>query len=73
MTTTKPVLQPDTLYLAHDRFVCARTACAGSAALHTGVTISGAPVTKVTEADRIAWESYGLGPATCECGAVTLA
>lgn len=64
-----PVLAEGRVYLAHDRFVC--TKCAGSSALFTGVTIGGAPVTPVTEADKREWATYGLGPLTCECGSVT--
>jgi hypothetical protein len=67
-----PVLKQGVLYLAHDRFVCARVPCAGMSALYTGYTIGGARVTRATAADKREWESYGLGPMTCECGAVKM-
>lgn len=66
-----PVLRDGVLYLAWDRFVCASASCAGYTARYTGVTIGGAPVEPVTAEDAAVWEAEGLGPAICECGAVT--
>ncbi|WP_191564908.1 hypothetical protein [Janibacter melonis] len=68
-----PVLRPGVLYFAHDRIVCATIRCAGSCALFTGVTTGGAVLSPVTDDDAAQWQTYGLGPMTCECTALTYA
>lgn len=64
-----PVLLPGVVYLAYDRFVCEK--CAGATELFTGITLGGAPVVPVDSDDDTAWAGYGLGPITCECGAIS--
>lgn len=71
MATTRLPLDPDTVYDAYDRFVCGTTGCAGSTAVHTGRTIGGFRVRKVTARDVAEWATYDLGPLTCQCGRVT--
>lgn len=76
VTIPTPVLDEGTLYLAEDRFVCAKPTCAGQTALVTGRTVHGVEVVRV-EAHEIrelqnAWSEAGLtGPIQCECGAVS--
>lgn len=67
--STTTVLEPHTIYVAHDRFVCLE--CAGYTASATGRTIGGSRLVRATDADAREWESYGMGALTCECGAVT--
>ena len=71
MERPTPVLDPQTLYEAWDRFVCASPSCAGSSVLFTGVTIGGHTVTPVTTTDVKEWLGYELGPLTCDCGRLT--
>lgn len=68
-TLPKPVLKPGRVYLAHDRFVCATSRCAGMTALYTGRTADGARVRMVDAQDVDEWAEYDMGPLTCECGA----
>lgn len=64
------ILKPDTVYVAHDRFVCASTSCAGVTAAMSGETIGGAKLRPVDAQDVAEWASYDLGPLQCECGKV---
>lgn len=66
--THTPVLKPGVIYADYDRFLCARTACAGYTALHTGVTIDGYTLRPITNAQRAEWPTAELGPIACECG-----
>lgn len=68
---TSPVLQPNTIYLSGDRFVCDSTRCAGSTAVHTGRDIDGNRLAPVTSADVREWASYDMGALRCECGTLT--
>lgn len=70
-TRLRVILKPETVYVAHDRFVCASTRCAGVTAACTGVTTGGAKLREVDAADVIEWAQYELGALRCECGAVT--
>ena len=65
MNNPAPVLAPDKIYEAYDRFVC--KACAGMTAEYTGVTIGGYRLTAITTADVVEWAGYDQGPLTCEC------
>lgn len=67
-----PLLAAGRMYLAYDRFVCARIDCAGTTAAYTGYTIGGHPVTPITDADIAEWVAHGLGPLVCECGHLTI-
>lgn len=40
-------------------------------ALYAGMTISGHPLRPVTAAKVAEWQTYDLGPLTCECGRLT--
>ncbi|MFE5309913.1 hypothetical protein [Isoptericola sp. NPDC056605] len=71
MTTFINLLDPQRIYLAHDRWVCGETHCAGMTAATTGHTTSGAKVRPVTADDVEGWEWAGLGPLGCECGRLT--
>jgi len=68
-TATSPALKADTVYIAHDRFVCVD--CAGYTAEMTGRTPEGVRLVRATAADAAEWASYDLGPLVCECGRVT--
>ena len=70
-TTTSPVLNPETIYLCGQEFVCGTTRCAGSTAVFTGSGLHGEPISPVTAADVAEWASYDLGPLVCTCGALT--
>jgi hypothetical protein len=72
MTTMTKALKDGAVYLAHDRYVCAETRCAGMTAAFTGETINGARLERMTTADVAEWATYDLGPLVCECGNVTL-
>jgi hypothetical protein len=72
MTTMTKALKDGAVYLAFDRYVCAETCCAGTAAAYTGETINGAKLSRITTDDVTEWASYDMGPLVCECGAVTL-
>jgi hypothetical protein len=71
MATLDVILKPETVYVAHDRFVCASLQCAGVTAAMTGVTTGGAKLREVDAADVVEWQGYEMGALTCECGAVT--
>ncbi|WP_043651020.1 hypothetical protein [Cellulosimicrobium cellulans] len=71
MTHPTPVLDPDRIYLAHDRWVCGEGRCAGMTAQHTGATTGGVRLRPVTVADVDDWEWAGLGTLTCECRRLT--
>jgi hypothetical protein len=64
-------LQDSTVYLAHDRFVCAQVGCCGRTAQVTGFTTGGYPLTRVTPEDVAAWPVAELGLIVCQCGSVT--
>ena len=70
MTRPEKLLHNDRIYLAADRIVCGRVACAGSTAAYTGWTTGGARVTVVRVDDVASWEAAGLGAMRCECGKV---
>ncbi|MFJ4233834.1 hypothetical protein [Cellulosimicrobium cellulans] len=72
MTHPTPVLDPDQIYLSHDRWVCGEAACAGITAQHTGATTGGARLRPVAADDVIGWEWAGLGALTCECRRLTV-
>lgn len=63
-----PVLDPDQIYVAFDRYVCGRVPCAGYTALYTGYTAGGFALYPVPASDVAAWAAADLGPLTCECG-----
>lgn len=65
------VLDPGTVYLCGDRFVCGTSRCAGMTALYTGHGLNGEKVRPVDGRDVREWATYGLGPLVCECGAQT--
>lgn len=67
------VLKPNMIYMGHQTFHCAKSSCAGSSALHTGVDINGYQLTPIIKEDVEEWETYGLGPLRCECGQLTAA
>ena len=71
MTTFTNLLDPQRIYLAHDRWVCGETHCAGMTAATTGYTTGGAIVRPVTADDVEGWEWAGLGALGCECGRLT--
>lgn len=71
MERPTPVLAPQTIYSAWDRWICATPSCAGASALFTGVTIGGYVVTPVTAAEVKEWQEHDLGALTCECGRLT--
>jgi hypothetical protein len=73
-TQNKPSpMREDTIYLAHDRYVCGRVFCAGVTAHSSGLTIGGAIVSPVTAAEVKAWQEKFGAPLSCQCGAVTAA
>lgn len=70
MTRPEKLLHNDRMYLAADRIVCGRVACAGNTAAYTGWTTGGARVTVVRIDDVASWVASGLGAMRCECGAM---
>ena len=72
MATFTNLLDPQRIYLAHDRWVCGESRCAGMTAAATGYTTGGAKVRLVTADDVEGWEWAGLGDTlVCECGRLT--
>jgi len=61
------VLDPDTIYLAHDRFVCAAVQCCGFTAASSGRTLGGVPLRPIEPGDIAAWPD-DLPPIACQCG-----